>query len=326
MKNRSLLLKSLRAQILCGFLLAFASIGLTSCHSDNYYAYKFPQYTFANRPVPPSKLANRVMVCVTINGTTTGSLQILDAKRDIRSNIQNTITSFSISGYAAGYPDLILNFPAEITGYVYSAAQGDIQIINYGKEATAGAGGTFPARSTGLAVPPTFSHVYSAEESIGQLGVIDNSTGRTFGLVLPNVFQVVVNAGDNVVLAMVRNSNTIYRLVKLNPNQFPTAPRGRLSHRRSRLPALQLCPSTASSPSTPALTPTPSIIPPGLLLRSTEPPPTSSTAAPSAAAQPPASPLSSPARSSSTTSPPRARRLRLPQPGHGPRRSHRRPL
>jgi hypothetical protein len=224
LKNRSLSLKSLRAQILCGFLLAFASIGLTSCHSDNYLAYKFPQYTFANRPVPPSLLANRVMIGVTINGTSTGSLQIVDALRDIRSNIENTKTSFSISGYASGYPDLILNFPAEITGYVYSATQGDIQIINYGKEAASGSGGSFPAKSTGLAVPPTFGHVYSAEESIGQLGVIDNTTGRTFGLILPNVYNVVVNVGDNVVLAFVRNSNTVYRLVKLNANQFTTSP------------------------------------------------------------------------------------------------------
>jgi hypothetical protein len=204
-------------------MLAFATAGLTSCHSDNYLAYKFPEFTFANRPVPPSLLANRVMIAVTANGSSTGSLQIVDAKRDIRSNIQNTRTSFSISGYGSGFPNLILNFPAEISGYVYSDAQGDIQVINYGKESVNGVAGTFPAKSTGLAVPPTFGHLYSAEESIGQLGVIDNSTGRTFGLVLPNVFQVVVNQGDTVVLAMVRNSNTIYRLVKLNDNQFPTS-------------------------------------------------------------------------------------------------------
>jgi hypothetical protein len=221
LKNRSLLIKSLRGQILCGLLIAFASIGLTSCHSDIYLAYKFPQFTFANRPVPPSLLANRVMVGVT-NGGATGSLQILDALRDLRNNIQNTKT-FSISGYASGFPDLILNFPAEITGYVYSNAKGDIQIVNYGKEAVTGAAGTFPALSTGLAVPPTFAHIYSAEESIGQLGVIDNTTGKTYGLNLPNVFQVVVNTGDSVVLAMVRNSNTIYRLIKLNENQFQTS-------------------------------------------------------------------------------------------------------
>jgi hypothetical protein len=204
-------------------MIALATAGLTSCHSNNYLAYKFPQFTFANRPIPPSLLANRVMIAVTANGSSTGSLQIVDAKRDLRSNIQNTKTSFSISGYASGFPNLILNFPAEITGYVYSNAQGDVQIINYGKEATAGPGGSFPAKSTGLAVPPTFGHVYSAEESIGQLGVIDNTTGKTYGLVLPNVFQVVVNQGDTVVLAMVRNSNTIYRLVKLNDNQFTTS-------------------------------------------------------------------------------------------------------
>ena len=223
MTNRSLFAKPLCAQILCGLLIAFATVGLTSCHSDIFLAYKFPTFTFANRPVPPSLLANRVMVSVTANGTSTGSLQILDAKRDLRNNIQDTRTSFSISGYGSGFPNLILNFPAEITGFVYSNAQGDIQIINYGKESVTGAAGTFPAKSTGLAVPPNGGHIYSAEETIGQLGVIDNATGRTYGLVLPNVFQVVVNQGDSVVLAMVRNSNKIYRLVKLNDKQFPTS-------------------------------------------------------------------------------------------------------
>jgi hypothetical protein len=222
LKNRSLLIKSLRAQVFCGLLVAFATAGLTSCHSSLYYAYKFPEFTFANRPVPPSLLANRVMIGVTANGVSGGSLQIVDAKRDLRNNIQNTKT-FSISGYGSGYPNLILNFPAEVSGYVYSSAQGDIQIINYSKESVAGAGGTFPAKSTALAVPPTFAHVYSAMETIGQLGIIDNTTGRSYGLVLPNVFQVVVNSGDTVVLAMVRNSNTIYRLVRLNDNQFPTS-------------------------------------------------------------------------------------------------------
>ena len=154
MKNRSLLIKSLCAQILCGLLLAFATVGLTSCHSDTYLAYKFPTYTFANRPIPPSLLANRVMIAVTTNGISSGSLQIVDAKRDLRSNIQNTKTSFSISGYASGYPNLILNFPAEITGYVYSNAQGDVQIINYGKESVTGSAGTFPPDPPASPSPP----------------------------------------------------------------------------------------------------------------------------------------------------------------------------
>jgi hypothetical protein len=201
---------------------------MSSCHSDDYLAYKFPQYTFANRPVPPSLLANRVMVGVTANGSTSGSLQILDALRDIRSNIEDTIPSFSISGYSSGYPDMILNFPAEITGYVYSNTLGDIQVINYGKEAVTGSAGTFPALSTGLAIPPTFGHIYSAEQSTGQLVILDNTTGGVYQLNLPGVFQVVVNTGDTVVLAMVRNSNTVYRVVKLNsstsaPGSYPTS-------------------------------------------------------------------------------------------------------
>ncbi len=57
----------------------------------------------------------------------------------------------------------------------------------------------------------------------GELVIVDNTTSRTFGLILPNVFQVIVNQGDTVALAMVRNSNTIYRVVRLNDNQFPTS-------------------------------------------------------------------------------------------------------
>jgi hypothetical protein len=218
--NRSLFAQSLRAQIFCGLLIAAATLGLTACGP---YYYKFPEFTFANRPIPPSQLANRVMVSVTINGGTTGSLQILDALRDIRSNVQNTRTSFSVSGYASGFPNLILSFPAEITGYVYSNTLGDVQIINYGKESTSGSAGSLPAKSTGLAVPPTFGHIYSAEESIGELVIVDKISGGTYGLNIPNVFQVVVNQGDTVVLAMVRNSNVVYRAIKLNNGQYPTA-------------------------------------------------------------------------------------------------------
>lgn len=216
MKNRSLFIQSLRAQIFCGLLIAFATLGLTSCQN---ILYKFPQFTFANRPIPPSLLANRVLVGVTANGGASGSLQILDALNDLRGNIQGTKLSFSISGYSSGFPDLILNFPSEITGYVYSNTLGDVGIINYGKESSSGTvTPALPAKSTGLAVPPTFAHVYSAEESVGLLVINDNTTGHQYPLNLPNVFQVVVNQGDTVVLAMVRNSNTIYRVIKLNAN------------------------------------------------------------------------------------------------------------
>ncbi len=56
-----------------------------------------------------------------------------------------------------------------------------------------------------------------------QLIVIDKTNGGTYAMNLPNVYRVAVNQGDSVVLAMVRNSNTLYRLLRLNQNQ-PAVP------------------------------------------------------------------------------------------------------
>jgi hypothetical protein len=229
LKNRSLFIKSLSGQIFFGLLIAVASLALSSCHSAQYYYYKFPQYTFANRPIPPSKLAQRVMIAYTLNGAATstsalGGLQIVDAKRDIRSNIEGTIASFPVSGYSGGYPSQIFNFPEEIHGYVFSSATGDgtLAIIDYSKEAAAGTAGKFPNASS-IAIPATFNHYYAAIESSGQLVIVDNTVGITYALNIPNIYKVAANQGDTVVLAMVRNSNTIYRLIKLNSNLFQTS-------------------------------------------------------------------------------------------------------
>jgi hypothetical protein len=227
LKNRSSLVKSLRAQVFCGLLLALTSVGLTSCHNANFDATHFPQFPFANRPIPPSLLMDRVMVAVSANGSTTsgtGSLQILDGLRDIRSNLQNTRTSFSVSGAVGQFPSRILSFPAEIRGYVYSSGiDGALNVVNYGTEAASTTGGGTFMGANSIAIPPTFTHIYAAEESAGQLGLLDETTGVGYNLNIPNVYQVAVNAGDTVALAMVRNSNTLYRVIKLNNNQFPTA-------------------------------------------------------------------------------------------------------
>jgi hypothetical protein len=158
------------------------------------------------------------LVGVTINGQQ-GDLQILDGLRDIRNNVENTVPAFTISGYSGGYPDLIINYPAELRGYVYSNSDGSVGSINYSTEATSGSAGSFGGKSSGLAIPPLAGHAYSAQETSGQLVVIDNTTGKTYQLNLPNVYNVVANTGDTVALAMVRNSNTLYRVVKLNTNQ-----------------------------------------------------------------------------------------------------------
>ena len=222
MTNRSVFNQSLSAQIICALLIAFASLGLSSCHAAAYYYYKFPEYTFANRPIPPSKLANRVMVSLTANGTQ-GGLVMLDGLRDIRNNVQDTITSFPIAGYSGGYPSHIFNFPAETRGYVYSNSDGSVAFVDYSKESASSAGGTSFAPNSAVAIPSQFTHFFGAIPSAGQLVIVDETTNRSFALSIPNVFQVVTNPGDTVALAMVRNSNTIYRVLKLNVNQYITA-------------------------------------------------------------------------------------------------------
>jgi len=199
-------------------VLALATLGLTSCK----VYYKVPQYNFGGRPTPPSLLFERVLVGVTTNGSQ-GFLEILDGLRDIRGNIQDTKQTFSISGYSAGYPSQIYNFPEQSLGYVYSSSDSSFTKINYGTESAAGAAASFPAASTAIAVSADFLRFFSAEESAGFLTIVDNSTGTTYALNLPNVFQVVINQGDTAAIAMTRNTNSVYRVVKLNVNQYPTA-------------------------------------------------------------------------------------------------------
>jgi hypothetical protein len=205
--------------LLCGLLLALGTLSLTSC-ATRYY--KLPTNNFAGRPTPPSLLQERVLVGITTNGTTTGELEILDGLRDLRSNIQYTKPTFTISGYSSGYPDLILNFPEESKGYAYSSSDGSLTNLNYGTEAASGAAATLPAPSSAIAIPPTFTRIYSAEPTAGWLVLADNTTGATYTLNLPGVDQVVANSGDTVALAFVRNSNTVYRIFKLSLNSGAT--------------------------------------------------------------------------------------------------------
>ena len=200
--------------------------------------YKFPEYNFAGRPIPPSLLAQRVMVALTTGNS--GVLQILDGNRDLRSNVQNTIMTFSISGYSGNNPTTILNYPDELRGYVYSnSSPYSVETINYGKESAA-AGYTLNSPSNSIGTASDFLRFYSAEEQAGQLFVSDASTGASYSLNLPNVYKVAVNAGDTIALAMVRNSNTLYRVVKLNINSL--APPGAVDCEPTILPVYCVVP------------------------------------------------------------------------------------
>lgn len=233
LKNRSLSALSARGLSLA-LIVSSVLIALTACGQR---IYVIPQYSFAGRPVPPSLLQQRVMVSITNAGS--GALEILDGLRDLRNNVPNTIPSFSIKGYSGGYPSLILNFPEQLRGYVYSNSQPvGVSVVNYSTESTSGSasGGA----STSLAIAPDFIRIFSAAEQSGQIVVIDSHLGTAYALNLPNVSKVAVNRGDTVVLAMVRNSNALYRILKLNINS--ASPPGAIDCQPTILPVYCVVP------------------------------------------------------------------------------------
>ena len=217
LKNRSL-----PAQLLAGLLLAAAALTLTACNLN--VIYREPAQNYAGRPIPPSGLLERVMAAYTVNGSQ-GGLEILDGLRDIRSNVQNTIPSFSIKGFSAAYPTSILNFPEQTTGYVLSYTTGTLSIVNYSTEASTGSAGSFGDDSPSVTAAPGGTIFAGAEEGAGAL-ILESSQYGSVTLNLPDVDKVVVNQGGTVVLAMVRNSNALYRVVKLPATPNPTFPPG----------------------------------------------------------------------------------------------------
>jgi len=225
--------------LLLGLLTTSAVATLTAC-THNYY--QFPLYTFAGRPVPPSSLGERVLVGVTFNGSS-GGLVILDGLRDLRNNIQNTIIGYSISGYSGGYPSLILNFPEQMRGYVYSnTSPYSVATVNYSSESSSGSAGSFGGQANSVAAAPDLTRIFAAVEGNGQVVVIDQAIGQSFALNLPNVYKVAVNTGDSVALAMVRNSDTLYRIIKLNTTQATVAPPGAVDCEPNLLPVYCVVP------------------------------------------------------------------------------------
>jgi hypothetical protein len=212
--------RSFSALLASGLLLATASLAMTGCGNKVYY---YPEYNYAGRPIPPSGLLQRVMAGYTINGSG-GGLEILDGLRDLRGNVQNTIHSFAISGYSSPQPIQIFNFPEQTTGYVLGNTDGQLTSIDYSTEASHGPVGTFGAYPPGVAAAPDGSIFAGADEQAGAL--IVSARGVAYNLNLPNVYKVVVDQGASVVLAMVRNSNTLYRVVKLPATNAPTTPPG----------------------------------------------------------------------------------------------------
>jgi len=217
---------------LCLLVLAAAVCGLNACKLN---FYNFPQYNYAGRPIPPSQLANRVMVAIANPSSFSGGqLEIMDALRDQRFNVPDTITEFNISGYAARTPTLIDSFPEQGYGFVYGAGDGSFVKVNYGTETAGSSISGLPSSSDGIATTATTNNVYATSGALGGVVIADLTTGKSYDLNLPGAQYVFPNTGNSVVLITVRNvvpgpssgtqtSFNLFRVVKLNNNVLPPA-------------------------------------------------------------------------------------------------------
>ena len=218
--------------LLTGLILA---LGTAGCKAPLYY---YTQDQFAGRAVPPSGLQQRVLAAYTSNGSN-GGAEILDGLRDLRSNVQNTKPTFSISGYSGNLPTQIINYPEEQDGYILDSSSGTLTQVNYATEKSGNAELTLGANATSAAASPDGSRFVgstitvspSSPNNSGQIlinGTGTQSSGQAgpYALSLPNVNRVVMNPGNSVILAMTRNSNNLYRIIQLPQSTTPIFPPG----------------------------------------------------------------------------------------------------
>lgn len=181
-------------------------------------------FFFAGRTLPPSGIANRVMVAIQNPGSlASGSLQILDAYYDVRHSFNNKTAVFNISGFGGKEPITIQNMPAEQFGAVYSDGDGSYVLIDYAKEEQE-SGGTvtgLPGPSSSIFISADQSFIVAANPMEHVVTVIDHSTGLTTYLNLPNADGVSMNPSGSVALIFVKNSNLIYYVLRLQSHQAP---------------------------------------------------------------------------------------------------------
>jgi len=208
-------------------LLIALSASLTACGTH---------HQFAGRTVAPSCIAygnghqaavcNRALVAIRNADTAGGgALQILDAANDQHESHDGRTLRFLISGYSGKVPSFLLNYPEEQTGFIYNAGNGLVDRINYATEAaTTGisTGGTPNINS--LAISSDGRYLFAAQQASNIVLVTDGNLGFTgLQLKLPNVFAVAANPSGTVALAFVQNSDSVYRVLRLQANQAPPA-------------------------------------------------------------------------------------------------------
>ena len=196
--------------------LLVVSFGLSACGSSYY---------FGGRPLPASKVLNRVLIAVQNPSVLVkGALEEVDGLYDIR-NVYNSAAPLpAISAYSGSLPVTIQNLPAEEAGAVFNQGDGSFDVLNYSSAAVA-----TPYTATALGgiassifITHDLNYIYAAQQQNHVLTVMDKSTG-TFFLNIPGVYRVSINPGGTIVLAFLQNSDLVYSMVHLTAAQQTAA-------------------------------------------------------------------------------------------------------
>jgi hypothetical protein len=206
----------LKRRSLLSVVVLICSVSFLTACGKNFY--------FAARNLPPSGVANRVLVAVqNPSALTKGALLFDDAFYDIRHAYNNVNKTFSIGGFAGALPVTIQNMPEQQVGAVYSIGDGSLTTVSYATEKvlSSTAAGNLNGISQSIFISRDLSYIYAASQSAHSLTVLDH--GRTVTLNVPGVYRVSVNPGNTVALAFVQNTNDVYSVVHLNADQQQAA-------------------------------------------------------------------------------------------------------
>jgi hypothetical protein len=222
--------------VICA-LAALVTAGVLAGCGNNYY--------FAGRVLPPSGIANRVLIAVqNPSALSKGALAFVDAYYDIRQSYNDKIPSFSISGYSGALPATIQNMPEEEFGAVYGSGDGSFTLINYAKETTAGSAASLSGPSSSVFISRAQAFVIAASQQAHVLTVVDKVAGKSYGLSLPGVYHVSINPGGSVMMAFVENSDYAYYPRKLTSADSATLAAYYLAHQSWPAPFIDCEPKT----------------------------------------------------------------------------------
>jgi hypothetical protein len=209
---RSILKKRSRLFLaVAAFVAVAVSFTILGC-GKNFY--------FAGRTLPPSGVIQRVLVAV---DNPSGSLQFMDAFYDIRHPFNNPNGQFSIGGFAGLNPVTIQNLPEEQSGLVYSSGDGSMASISYAQEKLNSNVISSGAISSSIFGSRKQDYFVAAEQNSHAMMVYDVALGSQLLMNVPNVSRISMNANATLVLGFVQDSNDVYSLVKLTPDQQTSA-------------------------------------------------------------------------------------------------------